>query len=174
MKCNTMNARRTKLAGVILVAFVFALLAWRFLYSPEPVYNGKPLSAWAQQYGSNHWGGANRAADKEAEIAIRQIGTNAIPFLLDLIRVRDSALKRKLRPLIPRTWPQRLQLGDALGEIRRTGAHGLAALGTNAPAAVPALLEIATHHPDEDGRYIACFALRTLGVAAESAIPFFI
>ncbi|MSU56821.1 MAG: HEAT repeat domain-containing protein [Pedosphaera sp.] len=110
----------------------------------------------------------------EAEFAIQQIGTNAIPFLLDRVRERDSVVKKKLRAILPRKWQDKLRLGDNSGEVRRTGAHGLAALGTNAPAAVPALIEIASHHPDEDGRYIAVFALRTLGTASEPAIPFLI
>lgn len=55
------------------------------------------------------------------------------------------------------------------------GAHGLAALGTNAPSTVvPKLIEIATHHPEEDGRYIAVFALSRLGLRAQPAILFFI
>lgn len=68
----------------------------------------------------------------------------------------------------------KLRLRDNSGTIRRDGAHGLSALGTNAAAAVPALIELATHHPDDDGRYIAVFAIRTLGSAAEPAIPFLI
>lgn len=143
---------------------VLLLLMGLALFSGhEPTYQGKPLSGWAQQYGSNHWSGANRAADKEAEFAIQQIGTNSIPFLLDLIRARESALKKKLRTVVPQTWHDKLRLRDNSGKVRRVGAHGLAALGTNAAAAVPALIELATNHPDDDGRYIAVFAIRTLG-----------
>ena len=39
---------------------------------------------------------------------------------------------------------------------------------------MPALVELATKHPDPDGRYIAMFALRTIGPAAEAAVPFYI
>src|SRR5712672_162873 len=140
----------------------------------EPSYNGKRLSEWARQYGAYHWNGQNRAADKEAEFAIQQIGTNGIPFLLDLIQKRESALKTKLRKILPRKWHDRLHLQDHSGDVRRMGAHGIAALGTNAAVALPSLLQIATHHPDEDGRYIAVFAIRTLGFAAEPAVPFLI
>jgi HEAT repeat protein len=58
--------------------------------------------------------------------------------------------------------------------MRRVGAAGFAALGTNASAAVPMLIEIAMHHPDEDGRYTAVYATGTLYAAAEPAIPFLI
>jgi HEAT repeat protein len=68
-----------------------------------------------------------------------------------------------------------LRLKDTSDEIRTMGAHGIAALGTNAPAdVVPRLVEIARKHPDERGRYLAVFAVRTLGPAAESAIPFLV
>ena len=169
-----MTARRKKLARAIALAFIVGFWVWMLLHSPEPVYNGKSLTDWAQQYGSNNGRGGGGPAAREAEAAIRQIGTNSIPFLLDLIQVRDSVLKKKLREVVPRTWHARLHINDTSGDIRRIGAHGLAALGTNAPGAVPALIQIVTNHPDEDGRYIAAFALRTLGIAAEPAIPFFI
>src|SRR6266850_1169351 len=86
-----------------------------------------------------YWGEANRAADQEAEFAIRQIGTNSIPLLLDLIRTQDPVFKKKLRSVVPQRWHDKLRLRDNSGTIRRVGAHGLAALGTNAAAAVPAL-----------------------------------
>lgn len=166
---------RGKTAIILLLAAfsVAAFLVWKF-YRPEPVYQGKPLSAWAQQYGSNNWSARPELA-REAEIAIRQIGSNAIPFLLDGIRAEESRIKKTFRGLLPRKWQYELRLKDTSGDIRRMGAHGIAALGTNAPAAViPKLIHIASHHPDDDGRYIAVFALRTLGPTAEPAIPFFI
>lgn len=169
-----MNARTKKHVAVVgLACFLATTVAWLCLRRVEPVYNGRPLTAWARQYGSNHWNGRKEPA-REAEFAVRQIGTNAIPFLLDLMRARDSALSQRLRPHVPGKWHDSLHLNDNSGHVRRMGAHGLAALGTNAPAAVPALIELATQHPDEDGRYIAVFALRTLGSAAEAAIPFYI
>jgi hypothetical protein len=166
---------RRKAAILLLVAALggAAFLAWTF-YRPEPVYQGKALSAWAQQYGSNRWN-ANQAAAREAEVAVRQIGSDAIPFLLDQVRTEESRTKKKLRELLPRTWHDNLHLNDTSGKTRRIGAHGIAALGTNAPASVvPRLIEIATHHPEEDGRYIAVFALSRLGPRAESAVLFFI
>jgi HEAT repeat protein len=172
-----MNARRKRLAGVIAFAFVIALLAWRLLPSPEPMYNGKSLSAWAQQHGSNFWSGAHdEAAKKEAEIAIQQIGTNAVPYLLDMIRVRDSGVKKRLRAVLPEPWHHKLQLSDEFSHqiIRRHGAYGLGALGSNATSALPALIEVATHHRDEDGRYAAVCAMGSMGAAAEPAIPFLI
>ena len=169
-----MDARTKRFVAVIGLAFVVATsVAWLFLRRVEPVFNGKPLTFWAQQYGSNNWSGRKELA-REAEFTVRQIGTNAIPLLLELMQARDSDLKKRLRQHVSRKWHDPLHLNDNSGKVRRMGAYGLAALGTNAPAAVPALIELATQHPDEDGRYIAVFALRTLGPAAEAAIPFYI
>ncbi len=174
VKDGCVAVRAQKLLFVVVLAVVTAsLAAWLFLRRGEPVYNGKPLTAWAQQYGSNNWSGRKELA-REAEFAVRQIGTSSIPILLDLMRARDSDLTKRLRKHLSRKWHDALHLNDNLGRMRRIGAHGLAALGTNASAAVPALIDLATRHPDEDGRYIAVFALRTLGPAAETAIPFYV
>jgi HEAT repeat protein len=173
-KLDDVDARTKRFVAVVVLAFlVAASIAWVFWHRVEPVYDGKPLTFWAQQYGSNNWSGRKELAF-EAEFAVRQIGSDAIPLLLDLMQSRDSDLKKKLRQHLPKKWHEPLHLNDNSGKERRIGAHGLAALGTNAPAVVPRLIELATQHPDEDGRYIAVFALRTLGPAAEAAIPFYI
>jgi len=165
--------RMLALTVISILGLAAVFFAGTFANRRDVIHNGKPLSAWAQQYGSNHWT-ANRAAADEAELAIRQIGPRAIPFLLQLMNAKDSTLKKKLREVLPRKWHAPLHLLDESGKVRRIGAHGLAALGTNAPAAVPFLIELAKNHPDEHGRYIAVFALRTLGSAAERAVPFYI
>jgi hypothetical protein len=177
-----MSARQRKLAGVIAFAFVISLLAWRLLHSPEPSYNGKPLTAWAEQYRTNHWRWAGSAAEKDAEFAIQQIGTNGIPFLLELVRARDSVMKQRLRKVFPMSWWTRLDLIQTRGEVRRrVGVAGLLALGTNAVLAVPELIELASHHPmddgpypDSDGHQMVMTALYGLGPTAEPAIPFLI
>lgn len=172
-----MNARPRKLLVmfVVLGLGVLAFLGWKTLFPSEPVYQGKPLSAWAQQYHTNRFSRVSgTAVEVEAQSAIRQIGSHGLPFLLDLIRASDSTLKQKLRRKFPPRWHDRLHLKDQTHEIRRTGAHGIGALGTNAAGAIPALIEIATHHPDEDGRYIAVYALSTIGSSAEAAVPFYL
>lgn len=172
----SVNLRSRKPTTIVVIGAVIALavLAWQSLAPSQPSYQGRSLSAWADQYGSNFWQVNGKVGAEEARSAIRQIGADGIPFLLRWIRVEDSVLKTKLRSKLSTTWSQRLGLDDSGGRIRRTGAHGLAALSANASGAIPELIEVATHHPDEDGRYIAVFALRTLGPAAEPAIPFLI
>jgi HEAT repeat len=165
-----------KLKVILPAGLGVLLLGWlglSILLQREPSYNGKRLSDWAQQFGENNWG-TNRVAAEEAKIAIQYFGTNGIPFFVDCMRKRDSILKAKLRKTFPRKWHEKLHLEEHSGDIRRVGAHGIAALGTNAALALPSLLQCATNHPDEDGRYIAVFAIRALGSAAEPAVPFLI
>jgi hypothetical protein len=160
---------------VAALAFLMVLVALAVLFfRREPTYRGKTLTRWAEQFGSNNWREGGSGPAGEARTAIRAIGSNGIPFLVRLVGTEESWTKRKLRTLLPLAWHDKLRLKDESGTARRIGAHGLAALGTNAPGAVPELIKIASTHPDEDGRDIAVLALRTLRHAAEPAIPFLI
>jgi len=152
--------------GLLVLVLVF--------YRNEPSYQGKRLSNWAREYGSNHWSSSQEKA-KPAQAAIQHIGADGVPFLLDAIATEPSPLKKRLRKVIPQKWHARWRLEDNLQDTRRMGAHGIAALGTNAPPdVIPKLITIITTHSDEDSRYVAAFALRTLGPAAQPAIPFFV
>src|SRR5437764_7757398 len=125
--------------GLLLVG----CLCLSILSHREPSYNGKCLSKWALQYaGSHNWNGENLAADQDAEFAIQQIGTNGIPFLLNLMQKPDSALKAGLRRIFPQKWHYKVHLLDYSGKIRRAGAFGIVALGTNAVTALPCLARI--------------------------------
>lgn len=155
---------------VVVAACLFALLV---RLSREPTYEGKGLRDWVRQYDDNYrQGQGDLALRQAAEVAIQHIGTDAVPYLIEQARVRDFLWGAKLRQAIPKTWYDRLRLNP--GIIRRRGAHGLAALGTNAAAALPELIEIGRTHPEEDGRYIAVWTVGKLGSAAEPAIPFLI
>lgn len=169
-----MLKKRKIILGIAAMIVGFGLVLWTMSPNAEPSYQGKSLKGWAQQYGTNHWSGIDREASWQAEAAIQAIGTNAIPFLLERMRARDSFVKQRLCRLLPPKWHGPLHLKDNSSGTRHVGAYGLAALGTNAPSAVPTLIDIASHHPDPDGRYLAVFTLRTLGPASEPAIPFLI
>lgn len=166
---------RIRKLGIVAVAVAGAgVVAWVFAYRPEPTDGEKRLSEWVEQFGTHHWN-TNQAAAREAEAAIRKIAHDAIPFLLDWMWTEESSMKKQLRDVFPSKWHDGLHLKDTSDEIRTKGAHGIAALGTNVPAdVVPKLVEIARKHPNEHGQYLAVFALRTLGPAAQPAIPFFV
>ena len=155
------------------ILFALGIIVWFRSNPGEPVYHGKSLRDWTEQFGTN-WTG-NSAPTGEARAAIKAMGPKTVPFLLDWLRMRESALKKKLPARFVRQWPFLKRFQDNSGNLRRNGAHGIAALGADTPPEVlPQLIEIARNHPDEDGQYIAGFALRTLGPAGQRAIPFFI
>jgi HEAT repeat protein len=172
MKLNRRKAA-TLLVGVFMIAAAF--LGWRLFNPPEPVYQGKPLSDWVRQFSTNFAVGiVSTSSAQEAEQALRQIGPEALPYLLRQMRVSDSALKKRLRATVLGKWHDRLGLRDRSADIRRLGAHGIHALGTNAAPAAQALIEIATRHPDEDARYLAVFGLRKLAPVGEPVFPFLV
>ena len=156
---------------LVILPLVLGLMIWAFLGSGEPTYQGKALGDWARQYGTNNWT-RNKEQAREAEAAILQIGPKGIPFLLERLRAHERPLQRISRKYLPSRWHGHLGLIDKSGDVRRSGAWGLAALGTNASGAVPEIVQIGRTHSEEDGRYIAVFALRNL--KAEAAIPFYV
>jgi len=79
--------------GLIGVGLAWGLLAKR---EPEPSYQGRTLSEWYVQWvktGEHDDDGGFTARRNEAAAAIRQIGTNALPILLDRLK-RQAAPSR--------------------------------------------------------------------------------
>ena len=67
------------IAGILVVG----LLAGLIFATREPVYNGKPLTAWLEQYQTNHFlPGTPNDLDKQADATLQHIGTNALPIYL--------------------------------------------------------------------------------------------
>lgn len=79
--------RRRTIIILVLGAVVLLALVW-IVFRPdkEPEYNGKKLSEWAIQIRGDPSVGYPSPVDvEEASIAIRSMGTNAIPYLLKWI-----------------------------------------------------------------------------------------
>jgi HEAT repeat protein len=77
-----------KFRRVILVVLVLALagivssVKWR-----EPRYHWRPISSWLAKYGD---GPGNYKPSPEADYALRQMGSNAVPYLLKLLHSTNS------------------------------------------------------------------------------------
>ncbi len=173
--------KRVLCVSAFLLVSLVALLVWRPWVPSGPVYQGKILTAWVEQWSTNHkdFGPATderRTANQEAEFAIRQIGTNGIPFPLGLMGKEESAAKKLLHAIVPDALNPILQLEDNVRGFKWRGAFGLAALGTNAGPAVAELMrllsvEVNRNPPDPTGGYLPLLTLGYLGNTAAPAIP---
>ena len=97
-----MNMRkRVQIALTVLPVAIFGVIVWQVLRprerEREPVYQGKGLRVWLSE---NYYAWARRDGQAQdlAESAIRRIGTNAIPALLNMLRKKDSSLVSILSP----------------------------------------------------------------------------
>jgi len=127
-------------------SFVIVLtgLAIYFLFPGEPVYHGKRLNAWVADLHPR----VGEARQQEAELALRAIGTNAVPYLLELLQHREPRLLRELRGFSQRTktflrMDPELELPwVAAVERDLQWSAAFAALGTSARPAFPTLTNL--------------------------------
>jgi hypothetical protein len=135
----------------------------------EPSYNGKPLSEWLLALEEGHTGSGERVEASDAQAAIRQIGTNGIPVLVDLIRVYDKwSAKKVLSKLnnkdLTAYFKQDENFDSSLKNLRELGLNGFSILGTNAESAAPQITK-ALSYSDEAAR-----ALTLIGPKGFSAL----
>jgi HEAT repeat protein len=142
---------RAVLLGIVLVAGMVALR----LGPQEPAYEGHPLSYWAAELKSSH-----PMQSKKAVQVLREIGPQAIPFLLRKARSENSPLKRFYREAwfrLPDGVRGYLHQPQSEDDIIDGISHALHQLG---PPAGPALMKAM-----EDKN-------RTVRLAAAGSFPF--
>jgi len=133
---------RKPILSVVIVAFIAAIVALTWPKEQEPVYHGKSLSQWMNIYCRPMHNEGDRL---EAQEAVRQIGTNAIPWLLKWIRKHPPVWSRAVGDSRV-SWRPAARLVSALqkrplqiGQKRWDAAFGFQILGPIASNAVPAL-----------------------------------
>lgn len=90
---------RRLLAALIFAGFVAALFAWPFLrLANQPRYQGRTLDYWFMECcRSNNRLASDYPRFQKADAALREIGTNAVPYLLEIaLAKRESKAKEKL------------------------------------------------------------------------------
>jgi HEAT repeat protein len=157
-----MKGNRPKLVlgafGTAVLVFVLAL----WLRPREPVYQGKTVSYWVEQLWADDSG--------PAQIAVREIGPNAAPFILAKVRrdnSRSQQLYRVIWPVLPAKLQQRFSRPKSKTHQGRQIAYGWL---QSWQAAVPDLT-IALRDRNSDVRAVAAHALGSMGEEASSAIP---
>src|SRR2546426_4374026 len=127
--------RGRAIALAVLLAVSAAVAGFFAARAREPVYEGKRLSEWLRDLDDNILAAdsRNRAVD-----AVRQIGSNCVPTLVELLHSSDSWPKRKLMELVGNQ--SRIRFHFTTAQERRSRAiRGIEVLG---PAAIPMLIDL--------------------------------
>jgi HEAT repeats/PBS lyase HEAT-like repeat len=165
------NKRRLLLAIVLLAAL--AACAWFFLSSnqpPEPVYQGKTLTVWLEEGSGSFGQDINSEEQQKAADAVGHIGTNAIPTLLHLLRIKYSPLKTKLILILNNQSYFKIHLTSDQ-DLHSIAFSGFLILGTNGVSAVPELIHIFEENISVDSQRYALASLGAIGPPAKAAIP---
>jgi len=165
------KTRRILLIGSLVT--VLGTISWLVLrpHDPEPTYNGKPLSYWLDGFSPPNRNPSPREFD--ADKAMQQIGTNALPTLLRLLKTRDSKFKINLIQFAQKQ--HLINLNWKTARFHQLQAwFGFRCLGTNGKSAVPALIEIYNQRPpdqDNDAHGYIPLIFAAMGPAAADAVP---
>jgi hypothetical protein len=162
--------KRGRVFIAVAAIAVLAVLAWTMLHAPapEPVYNGKPLSYWLQAYNPAQNG--NQPTEAEANAAINEIGTNAIPTLLRMLRAHDSPLKTKIIKWVLHHHLFRTHYTSAVF-LNSQATSGIEVLGPAAAIAVPELIKIVNENVSASSQSSAASSLGYIGPEAKEAVP---
>jgi HEAT repeats len=140
------SSRRILIAAILVLGMAGLIVAIvYFASSREPSYQGKTLSEWIAPFcrqtakGLDAPGGPEHFQELEpVRNAVRQIGTNGLPFLIARLNHRESKLHRMARQLSEKQPIADLKLTDPnVSKIRAIRA--LAILGPGANPAIPSL-----------------------------------
>lgn len=162
------RSRRCNLAFIGLAVIPLTCgLALPVFGSPqpsEPEYQGMRLSDWLAMKPN---GGYLHAG---AEEAVRQIGTNAFPTLLQMLRAQDSPFKLKLMDLSKKQHVIHVHWVSA-GDQYSEACAAFIILQGSASNAVPGLIQVYEEKVSDTSQALIAFILFHLGPAADAAVP---
>jgi hypothetical protein len=163
------KAMQTPLKRQFIATGVFALvlLGLMLTHHREPRFQDKTLTEWLRETQTYPGTASERDAQNKALIAVKEIGTNAVPQLLNWFTAKDTALDSKWNHLVRRHSLTRSWQIESAYERRSRAALGFQILGIDAQAATPALLSLTTN--SDEGLAICSFeALLRVNAEVES------
>jgi len=157
--------------SLLLLALAAAVPCVAFAGGGEPRYHGKTLSAWVDEIDPET--PMSPEEDPTYSRAIRHIGTNAIPTLIQWIKSDSTALEDKLsadrmKALSEGKHPM-MYGPETYGSAQRA-QYAFGILGSLARTAVPALQEIALDSRDQVQYRAAIQSLIRIGEPADPGI----
>src|SRR5439155_15915538 len=159
---TSVKVRERHFIFLLTVIFGFNIALVFYAFGPhEPEYQKKRFGAWLEDLDYSR-PSFRREAVPQAEDAVRQIGTDAVPCLIRMMRSYDSPLKKKLVALCSKQSFVRLNFGLPADKLQWRGALGIYVLGPAGKEAIPELMNLLTNqHAWIRGR--AAMALGKIG-----------
>src|SRR5262245_46074574 len=148
------------------IAFAFLLVVTIAVYKSsqrEPSYGGRTLSSWLQDM--DGYAGPKMSRAQEA---VRAIGTNAVPGLVSVLRLKDSDLKQRLAENLNKLLPGKAAL-TPLMERHRQVIYACEALGPGGRAAIPELSALLYERKYETLAHPIAYTLAGMG---PDAVPY--
>ena len=146
-----MTVRRSYFWRNAALVCVALALIWLSRQQDEPSYEGRPLSYYLEGI---TYGDLRR--EREAREAIQAMGSNGVPWLVEILDTREGRLKASLKELASRQRVLRLNVTSL--KVRQTrAALACQELGPLAAAAIPALARL-VEDPSVAGHAISALA----------------
>lgn len=136
----------------------------------QPVYEGKTLVLWLRTYAPSSKEARNSPEWKKADEAVRQMGTNCIPILLQMLRARDSQLKLAFIGLARKQHLIKIDFVPA-DEVNVEASRAFIVLADTAKDAVPDLMKMYNENISTESRMAIVDAMAWNGPSARPAIP---
>jgi len=168
--------KRKRLIQISLALAVLSVAMYYALRPTEPVYQGKTLTVWIDQYcafltlgGTFFKPNPDRPKFMEAMSALQHIGTNALPALIERAARKDSAMKKKLIAFTDRHPGLGIHLQPA-EDYHQQAVYVFTLLGRDAKLAVPALISL-LRDEDTSIRATAAWCLFKIDPEAKETAP---
>ncbi len=161
---NLMRARL--LWVVVLAAFTVASVVVPLLFrAPEPIHDGKRVSAWIQDLSRANEAGYS--TPHPSRDALRAMGDEALPYLARVVATKDSGWERfyaRAYSIFPGWMASRMPIPMKSTKIRREAAFLIQSLSHGTREVVPLVGALTNSLAASDGD------LKMLGVSAIAAI----
>jgi hypothetical protein len=171
--------KRIRLAIVLAAVVIMGSLAFVASRPREPRYEGRTLTEWigdalnaqVRNVGSPASNLTNDPTWLSANRAVKQMAPEAVPWLLRLLQVKDSSLKRNVARWLD-DYPRlrlRLHIRADYDDVL-VAVQGLSLLGDDAKAAWPVVLQLA-QSPDSSMRLRALWCLGESKLDKQTLMP---
>ena len=168
--------KRLRVILVFVAVLLGGLLVILFSRPGEPSYQGRRLSQWLDEYEATAFmrvqSTDTKARSQAAHHAVKMIGTNAIPFLIQWLQFTNSPSRDRYNLLLSKQKLIRFRF-ETERHANNPALRGFGILRDDAQSAAPELARL-LESPRQDQRYMAIECLVVIDSEQHKLLPVFL